>query len=156
MGHMKMLESLDLSGNHLSGEIPTSFCSLTFLSFLDLSFNNLSGKIPQTTQLQTFNASSYIGNQLCGQPLTPCPRNGGSNNLDPNHNIDKGGDELVSFGFYVSLALGFVVGFWGVCGTLILKRSWRQAYYQLFVNMYDWMYVQVFIFKARMVRRFQH
>lgn len=37
-----------------------------------------------------------------------------------NHNIDADEDDkLISFGFYVCLVFGFIVGFWGVCGTLI-------------------------------------
>ncbi|KAI9117738.1 hypothetical protein K1719_011153 [Acacia pycnantha] len=159
MGQMNMLESLDLSSNYISGEIPMSFSNLNFLSFLNLSFNNLSGEIPQTTQLQTFEASSYIGNHgLCGQPLTKgCAKNDDfdqdrktSPRIDANE-----GDELITFGFYISMILGFLVGFWGVCGTLILKSSWRVAYFQFFTNMYDWIYVRLAIFKARMKRRFQ-
>ena len=73
IGIMKKLESIDLSQNHLSGEIPLNLSSLTFLGHLNLSYNNLSGKIPSSTQLQTFDALSYVGNpQLCGNPL---PRN---------------------------------------------------------------------------------
>ncbi|KAK4278586.1 hypothetical protein QN277_016415 [Acacia crassicarpa] len=160
MGKMKMLESLDLSSNSLSGEIPMSFSNLNFLSFLNLSFNNLSGEIPQTTQLQTFEASIYIGNHgLCGQPLTKgCSKN---DDFDQNHKtsprIDaEEGDELIIFGFCISMILGFFVGFWVVCGTLILKSSWRAAYFQFFTNMYDWIYVCLEIFKARMKRRFQN
>ncbi|KAI9091595.1 hypothetical protein K1719_028038 [Acacia pycnantha] len=159
MGQMKMLESLDLSSNSLSGGIPMSFSNLNFLSFLNLSFNNLSGEIPQTTQLQTFEASSYIGNNgLCGQPLTKgCSKNDDfdqNRKTSPRIDADEG-DELITFGFYISMILGFLVGFWGACGTLILKSSWRAAYFQLFTNMYDWIYVRLGIFKAKMKRRFQ-
>ncbi|KAI9070749.1 hypothetical protein K1719_047288 [Acacia pycnantha] len=153
MGQMERLESLDLSRNSLSGEIPMSFSNLSFLSVLNLSFNNLSGKIPTATQLQTFNSSSYMGNQgLYGPPLTEgC--------LNPNpHNIDAGGDEddnLISFGFYVSMALGFIVGFWGVCGTLILNNSWKRSFFHFFEYMNDWIYVEVAILKTKIKRRFQ-
>ncbi|KAK2979258.1 hypothetical protein RJ640_001648 [Escallonia rubra] len=68
IGDMDLLESLDFSINQLSGEIPSSISSLTFLSYLNLSFNNLSGRIPTSTQLQSFNASCFIGNELCGPP----------------------------------------------------------------------------------------
>ncbi|XP_028786513.1 receptor-like protein EIX2, partial [Neltuma alba] len=147
MGQMKMLESLDLSSNFLSGGIPISFSALNFLSFLNLSFNYLSGEIPQTTQLQTFDASSYIGNHgLCGQPLTKgCSRN---SDTDPNRKASLSNDanekdELVTVGYYVTMVLGFLVGFWGVCGSLILKSSWRAAYFQFFTNMCDWIYVRL-------------
>ncbi|XP_028789608.1 receptor-like protein EIX1 [Neltuma alba] len=55
-------ESLDLSSNQLSGEIPQGMAKLSFLGTLNLSFNNFTGKIPSGTQLQGFDAQSYIGN----------------------------------------------------------------------------------------------
>ncbi|KAK3017457.1 hypothetical protein RJ639_006407 [Escallonia herrerae] len=70
MGRMKHLESLDLSKNQLSGEIPRSLADLSSISSLDLSNSNLSGRIPSSTQLQSFDASAYIGNpELGGLPL---------------------------------------------------------------------------------------
>ncbi|XP_068314738.1 receptor-like protein EIX2 [Pyrus communis] len=138
-GQLEMLESLDLSRNQISGSIPLSFSSLHYLSVLDLSYNNLSGRIPLSTQLQSFNASQFTGNLgLCGQPLTPeCP--GDATTEDPAVPNGSGSDQtkqdddgLISFGFYVSLALGFIIGFWSVCGTLVLKTSWRYAYFRFF------------------------
>uniref|UniRef100_M1C3V8 EIX receptor 1 n=1 Tax=Solanum tuberosum TaxID=4113 RepID=M1C3V8_SOLTU len=74
IGQMKMLESLDMSRNQLSGVIPQGLANLTFLSVLDLSNNHLSGRIPSSTQLQSFDRSSYSDNvQLCGPPLQECP-----------------------------------------------------------------------------------
>lgn len=32
-------------------------------------------------------------------------------------------DRFMTLGFYVSLTLGFFVGFWTVCGTLMLNSS---------------------------------
>ncbi|XP_027357222.1 receptor-like protein EIX2 [Abrus precatorius] len=162
IGHMKMkmLESLDLSRNHLYGRIPASFSNLTFLSYMDLSFNSLSGKIPKSTQLQSFDASAYKGNAgLCGPPLpNHCPGDA----VSPNGSIDKNSveedgdeDELVSIGFYITLGFGFCVGFWGVCGTFIVKSSWRHAYFQFFNNLNDWICVTLIVFMARMKRRFQ-
>ncbi|KAJ7949606.1 putative Leucine-rich receptor-like kinase family protein, partial [Quillaja saponaria] len=62
IGQLKMLESLDLSKNVLFGGIPESFSNLSFLSHLNLSFNKLSGNIPKSTQLQSMDASAFIGN----------------------------------------------------------------------------------------------
>ncbi|CAN6569540.1 unnamed protein product [Malus baccata var. baccata] len=138
-GQLEMLESLDLSRNQISGCIPPSFSSLHFLGVLDLSYNNLSGRIPVSTQLQSFDASQFTGNLgLCGQPLTPeCP--GDVTTEDPAVPNGRGSDKtkqdddgLISLGFYVSLALGFIIGFWSVCGTLVLKTSWRYAYFRFF------------------------
>ncbi|KEH19130.1 putative non-specific serine/threonine protein kinase [Medicago truncatula] len=67
---MKQLESLDFSNNTLSGEIPQTMSSLSFLEVLNLSFNNLKGQIPLGTQLQSFTPLSCMGNpELCGTPL---------------------------------------------------------------------------------------
>ncbi|KAJ7949604.1 putative Leucine-rich receptor-like kinase family protein [Quillaja saponaria] len=164
IGQLKMLESLDLSRNVLFGGIPGSFTNMSFLSHLNISFNNLSGKIPLSTQLQNMDASAFIGNNgLCGPPLTKEYCTGDGNN-SPNPSITSNsqmknneGEEngLISFGFYVSLAVGFIVGFWGVCGSLILISSWRYAYFQLFDNIKDWMYVKAVVFVARLKRRIQ-
>ncbi|XP_027359353.1 receptor-like protein EIX1 [Abrus precatorius] len=159
IGHMKMLESLDLSRNHLYGRMPTSLSNLTFLSYMDLSFNNLSGKIPKSTQLQTFDASAYKGNSgLCGPPLP----NRCLDAVSPNGSIDENSveedgdeDELITIGFYITLGFGFCVGFWSVCGTLIIKSSWRRAYFQFFNNLNDWICVTLAVFVARMKRKFQ-
>ena len=103
------MESIDFSSNQISGQIPQSMSSLTFLSHLNLSNNNLIGRIPSSTQLQSFNASNFFGNKLCGPPLIDnCTK-------DVQPNIEK--KECKAFSgvdvdwFYVSMALGFVVGF---------------------------------------------
>ncbi|RHN66963.1 putative non-specific serine/threonine protein kinase [Medicago truncatula] len=72
---MKNMESLEFSKNKFCGEIPQSMSLLTFLGYLNLSYNNFDRKIPIATQLQSFNASSYIGNpKLCGAPLNNCTK----------------------------------------------------------------------------------
>ncbi|RVW83039.1 putative LRR receptor-like serine/threonine-protein kinase IRK [Vitis vinifera] len=117
MGRMKALESLDLSRNHLSGEIPQSMKNLSFLSHLNLSYNNFSGRIPSGTQLQSFDAISYIGNaELCGAPLTK--------NCTEDEDFQ---------------------GFWGVCGALLFKKAWRHAYFQFLYRVKDWVYVAIAI-----------
>ncbi|XP_062027293.1 receptor-like protein EIX1 [Rosa rugosa] len=153
-GNMKMLESLDLSGNQISGKIPTSFASLNFLSVLDLSHNNLSGRIPSGTQLQGFNASQYMGNHgLCGPPLTPNCSPDGATQADDNKEHDN--DGLISLGFFISAVLGFVTGFWMVCGSLLFKTSYRYAYFRFLDNAKDWIYVKTAVYKAKVQRRLQ-
>ncbi|KAK2969204.1 hypothetical protein RJ640_024535 [Escallonia rubra] len=107
IGDMKLLESLDFSRNRLSGEIPSSISSLTFLSYLNLSFNNLSGLIPTSTELQSFNASCFIGNKLYGPPTSKdCTVNG----VTPDNRNEEGkGDRPEVDWFYLCMALGFAV-----------------------------------------------
>nr|GLL35395.1 receptor like protein 30-like [Ipomoea trifida] len=130
IGEMNSLEILDLSKNQLFGAIPVSMANLSFLAVLDLSNNNLSGCIPLGTQLQGF-TEAYQGNpQLRGLPLqTKCQSSKqGNGSVWTKGNDDDIEEEhwiLLDFGFFLSMTLGFILGFWGVCGTLILKRSCR-------------------------------
>ncbi|KMT12726.1 hypothetical protein BVRB_4g088220 [Beta vulgaris subsp. vulgaris] len=141
IGMLKSLELLDLSSNHLSGEIPATLANLNFLGMLNLSYNNLSGKIPTGTLLQGFDTSAYFGNpKLCGAPLAICakdrPRNDTSSGDDIVTHQENDGDENFP-GLYISVVLGFIVGFWGVCGSLVIKRSWRYAFLRTLDNVKD-------------------
>ncbi|RDY03216.1 LRR receptor-like serine/threonine-protein kinase FLS2, partial [Mucuna pruriens] len=102
IGNMGSLLSIDFSRNQLSGEIPSTISNLNFLSMLDLSYNHLKGKIPTGTQLQTFDASNFVGNNLCGPPL---PINCGSNGkIHSNDHNGKGSDRHgVNWFFVVSI-----------------------------------------------------
>ncbi|KAB2637070.1 LRR receptor-like serine/threonine-protein kinase GSO1 [Pyrus ussuriensis x Pyrus communis] len=123
--NLHWLETFDLSHNHLSGQISQSVSSLTSLSHLNLSYNNLFGRIPSGNQLQTLiDPSIYMENpSLCGVPLsTKCP---GDDTFPSKDTKDMNEGENDELWFYISMVLGFIVGFWGVCGTLILKTSWR-------------------------------
>ncbi|PHT40242.1 hypothetical protein CQW23_19096 [Capsicum baccatum] len=60
--HLSVLESLDLSSNKIGGAIPQQLASLTFLAVLNLSHNHLVGCIPKGKQFDTFDNSSYRGN----------------------------------------------------------------------------------------------
>ncbi|BFG19885.1 hypothetical protein CerSpe_061590 [Prunus speciosa] len=124
IGDMKRLESLDLSMNQLCGQIAPSMSSLTFLSALNLSYNNLTGEIPKSTQLQSLDQSSFIGNKLCGPPLEV---NCSNTNVTVPPVVDQkhGGSYLLEDGwFYLSLGLGFLFGFWSVLGSLLLNLPW--------------------------------
>ncbi|KAK8300607.1 hypothetical protein V6Z12_D05G402900 [Gossypium hirsutum] len=155
IGHLRQLEVLDLSRNKFSGNIPTSLSELTFLSILDLSYNDLSGKIPTSTQLQSFDPSSFSHNRgLCGPPVSPNlsmvepppgkPAVGGEEDSD---------DQFMKW-FYTGMGLGFVVGFWGFCGVVFFKRSWRHSYYRYLDSAKDWvLYVSFVLLKTRLVRR---
>ncbi|XP_074283972.1 receptor-like protein EIX1 [Silene latifolia] len=141
IGQLTSLESLDLSHNHLTGEIPASLAQVSYLTTFDISDNNLTGKIPVGTQLQSFDASNYMGNPgLCGAPLPTCAGDEAPT-IAPNgyHKQDTKDDFML--GLYISVILGFIVGFWGVCGTLVVKRSWRHAYFRFYEDIKDRVYV---------------
>nr|GMD30745.1 receptor-like protein 12 isoform X1 [Ipomoea batatas] len=145
IGEMNSLEILDLSKNQLSGAIPVSMANLSFLAVLDLSNNNLYGCIPLGTQLQGF-TEAYQGNpQLRGLPLqTKCQSSKQGNGVWTKGNDDDIEEEhwiLLDFGFFLSMTLGFILGFWGVCGTLILERSWRHAFFQFLEDKKDYIYL---------------
>ncbi|MBA0672711.1 hypothetical protein Goklo_024305 [Gossypium klotzschianum] len=36
------------------------------------------------------------------------------------------------------MTVGFLVGFWGVFGSLIISRSWRHRYFRLVNKLGDW------------------
>ncbi|KAL4634630.1 hypothetical protein ACB092_04G214000 [Castanea dentata] len=129
IGDMGSVESIDFSSNQLSGQIPQSMSSLTFLSRLNLSNNNLIGKIPSSTQLQSLDASNFFGNKLCGPPLIDnCTIKDVQPNTEKKERKAFSGVDVDWF--YVSMALGFVVGFWVVLGPLLLNKQWRFLYFQ--------------------------
>ncbi|KAL5572604.1 hypothetical protein UlMin_022201 [Ulmus minor] len=153
MGRLIWLDALDLSKNQLSGKIPSSFARLDRLPVLDLSNNNLSGKIPTSTQLQSFDATAYMGNQLCGAPLAKCQEEEHETSEANKESMDEEGQDVyITKGFYVSAAIGFVIAFWGVCGSLLLIKSRRHAYFKLLNNVQDWIYVTAAVNKAKMLR----
>ncbi|KAK2991179.1 hypothetical protein RJ640_002293 [Escallonia rubra] len=132
IGDMKLLESLDFSRNQLSCEIRSSISSLTFLSYLNLSFNNLSGRIPTSTQLQSFNASCFIGNKLCGPPIS---KNYNVNGVTPDNRYEEGkGDRPEVDWFYLCMALGFAAA----CTDYVLLLDSVVKYQR-----YKWNYLDI-------------
>ncbi|XP_059302784.1 receptor-like protein EIX1 [Lycium ferocissimum] len=158
---LSKLETLDLSRNELQGTIPASMISLTSLSHLNLSHNNLLGRIPTGNQFQTFNDPSiYIGNSnLCGVPLpNKCKDEEPAGHFSPgdnNNNKQVHGRDYGEMGFFISIGIGFVVGFWGVCATLIIKKSWRYAYFQFLDDIGRKLFVIFFVHMARLRRRME-
>ncbi|CAL9007148.1 unnamed protein product [Prunus brigantina] len=153
IGNLQELDSLDLSRNQINGRIPTSLSQIARLAKLDLSENNLIGKIPIGTQLQSFDYA-YDGNLLlCGAPLPrTCPEEEKSLGRPVLVNQD-GQDGLITQGYYISMGLGFAVGFWGVCGTLLLNRSCRYTYFNFLTFLNDWLHVKVAIICQRVLNR---
>ncbi|KAM2033451.1 hypothetical protein ACFX1T_015338 [Malus domestica] len=145
IGKLQSLDALDLSRNQIDGRIPTSLAQIDGLGVLNLSYNNFIGKIPTGTQLQSFDPSDYAGNpQLCGPPL---PKMCGDQQETPISSNEEEEDEPITWEFYISMVLGFIVGFWGVCGSLIFVRSWRYSYFRFLNVLNDWFYVTVISIK---------
>jgi hypothetical protein len=140
---MQSLESLDLTKNHLAGEIPWGLSDLTSLAYLNLSYNDLSGRIPSGRQLDTLQtddpASMYIGNPgLCGRPVPKtCP----GDQPTQGDSVEWHKHGLFQMDFLVSLVVGFVAGVWMVFCGLLFAKKWRGAYFRLFDKLCDKVYV---------------
>ncbi|MBA0716633.1 hypothetical protein Golax_015447, partial [Gossypium laxum] len=120
IGNIELMESLDLSMDRLNGEIPPSISNLNFLNHFNVSYNNLTGQILISTQLQSFENFSYMGNHFCGPSLTKkCNTKGIPTNVANNGSSSEG--SKVNW-LYVSIVLGFVMGFWGVVTPLFFNR----------------------------------
>ncbi|KAF8378105.1 hypothetical protein HHK36_029441 [Tetracentron sinense] len=149
IGKLKNLATLILSNNQFSGELPGFWKGLQSLQSLAIGNNNLTGN-----QLQTLtDPSIYEGNQaLCGPPLVAKrleePSQGPPSIEDKD---DENGSDMLWF--YISMALGFIVGFWGVCGTLLIKKTWRHAYFRFFDNMKDRLFVIIAVNVTRLKRK---
>jgi hypothetical protein len=146
------VESLDLSNNKLSGEIPTSLSAPTSLSHLNLSYNNLQGAIPSGSQLQVLDdqASIYIGNPgLCGPPISKkCPEAG---SIPAAPSDEKDGRENVFLA--VATSSEYVMGLWTVFCAFLFKAKWRIASFTFYDGMVDWVYVHVAVGWATLTRK---
>ncbi|OAY69931.1 LRR receptor-like serine/threonine-protein kinase ERL2 [Ananas comosus] len=154
---LRALQNLNFSMNHLTGHIPDQIGKMHALESLDVAMNNLSGTIPQRKipsgyQLQTLDDPSiYIGNPyLCGPPTTQsCSSN------ETTHVVGKKSHgRFERLGLYVSVVLGFIIGFWIFCGVLLLSRSLRISYFSAIDRTYDRLYVAVALTLIRFRRRF--
>ncbi|KAE8124790.1 hypothetical protein FH972_019643 [Carpinus fangiana] len=160
---------LRLPSNEFVGSIP-HLCQLTSLQILDISYNSISGTIPRciynfTAMAQKQNSetipldygfdapegsihfdSKYIEKCLEDE-ATQDPKIGST------HQEQENSHERLWF--YTSIAVGFVVGFWGACGTLVLKSSWRHAYFQVLERMGDIIFVTIAINMATPLKNFK-
>ncbi|KAK7268444.1 hypothetical protein RIF29_21142 [Crotalaria pallida] len=153
IGNMISLESFDVSHNKLSGNIPKSMSSLTSLSHLNLSNNNFSGPIPIGNQFSTYDSSAYANNPyLYGHELPNKRPNDNSHDVPESRGYEDDGkkDKVVKLLFYFVIAIGFISGFWGVIGVLLLNKSWRHAYFRWVEDAVDNIYVTIVIRVAKL------
>ncbi|KAK2965705.1 hypothetical protein RJ640_022232 [Escallonia rubra] len=123
-------ESLDLSYNRLTGNIPSQLARLDSLQVFNVSFSNLSGPIPEGPHFQTFDAMSYIGNQLlCGKPV---PRNCTDPKSVPVTPRTRKETEFMDMDtFYVSFATAYITMLLAVFAILCINPYWRQWWFHL-------------------------
>jgi len=59
----------------------------------------------------------------------PSDRNTEHKDQEDVHVHNNGEDQFENLWFHLSTVLGFIVGFWVVCGSLLIKKSWRHTYF---------------------------
>ncbi|KAH0780493.1 hypothetical protein KY290_000091 [Solanum tuberosum] len=129
---LSALESLDLSSNKISGEIPQQLASLTFLAVLNLSHNHLVGCIPKGKQFETFENSSYKGND--GLRGLPPSRDCGGDDKVPQATIPVELDQEEEDSPMISwqaILMGYGCGL--VIGLMVFKDGFKigtQNYYE--------------------------
>ncbi|KAL0387923.1 UNVERIFIED_CONTAM: Receptor-like protein 14 [Sesamum radiatum] len=134
ISRLTQLASLDLSSNDVSGTIPASMESLSFLGYLNLSHNNLSGKIPDKGQMSTFGSNAFEGNPgLCGAPLVvTCPGEDSGKGVNPpigNNVVYDINDGIIDRWFYLSIGLGFAAGIIVPYLVLVIRKPWSDKYF---------------------------
>ncbi|KAJ6303459.1 hypothetical protein OIU77_017356 [Salix suchowensis] len=124
LGKLSQLESLDLSSNQLTGQIPPQLARLSFLSVLNLSYNRLVGPIPTGSQMQTFSADSFEGNQgLCGFQLNLLCSNTSGSTLTRRSNQRKEFDWQ-----FIVPGLGFGLGSGIMVAPLLFSKKINKWY----------------------------
>ncbi|KAG2318034.1 hypothetical protein Bca52824_021156 [Brassica carinata] len=121
MGNLTALESLDVSKNQLSGEIPQDLGSLSFLSYMDFSHNKLTGLVPGGTQFQRLNCTSFDDNlglsgpsleEICRDIRTPTT----PHETPESDEEEEEEEEVLSWiaaviGVIPGMAFGWVIGY---------------------------------------------
>ncbi|KAK8490336.1 hypothetical protein V6N11_055657 [Hibiscus sabdariffa] len=124
------MESLDLSHNNLSGEIPNQLVELNTLEVFSVAYNNLSGSIPEPkAQFETFIESSYEGNPLLCGPLLhkSCSK---TDSPSTASDADEGEDRwLDTYVFRVSFLVSYAVMLFTTLFVLYINPYWRTTWF---------------------------
>ncbi|KAF5207727.1 hypothetical protein FRX31_002687 [Thalictrum thalictroides] len=93
--------------------------------------------------------------QLCGPPiLIECSSETTTPEVPVYVGDHEKGDAIPDvLWITIGVVIGFIVGFWGVCGTLLLKKTQRHAYFRYFDEMKERLFVFVIVKKAHIQRR---
>ncbi|WRX12688.1 Leucine-rich repeat - like 10 [Theobroma cacao] len=131
---LKLVKTVDLSDNNLSGEIPKEVTSLAGLQSLNFSHNllvgripdnigamRITGKIPTSTQLQNLDATSFLGTELFGPPLS---ENSNAVTFSSSAGEKEEGRHDADWS-YLSIELGFWFGLLGALVPVLFCKSWR-------------------------------
>ncbi|MED6114225.1 hypothetical protein PIB30_078371 [Stylosanthes scabra] len=114
------LTAIDLSDNHLSGEIPKEIVYLAGLHSLNLSRNNLKGEIPsEIGNLTSLDFLDLSRNELCGKIPTSLSQIDGMGVLDLSNNNLSG--RIPSGGHMDTFGASFFEGNPNLCGQQLNK-----------------------------------
>lgn len=106
--------------------------------------------------LQKFKHEVFVGNlDLCGPVMEISCRIVEEGDVSSKQEENESQKDDIYVGLYVSIGLGFYLAFWGVCGALTLKHSWRYAYFNFVDTTFNRIYVSIAIYVARFQRNSQ-
>ncbi|CAL0312351.1 unnamed protein product [Lupinus luteus] len=117
--NLTRLRTLYLENNQLQGSIP-DLSNVVNIEQFNVSNNLLNGSVP--LKLQSFSQDSFLGNSLCGKPLSLCAGDGtnGTESVPAEIGNNGGKKKKLSGGAIAGIVIGSVVGILLVVFVLIL------------------------------------